>query len=64
MLSEHYLTVRRSICSILILFIYGSEIFAKNCEDICGKGEEPSPDLTDQDELSQCIKPQELKSTK
>ena len=55
---------RLSICFILIWGIFGPTILAKNCADVCGKEEEPSSNITDHNELSQCIEVKKVENTK
>ena len=49
-------TSRYSINFLLILFILGPTVLAKNCADVCGREDEPNSDIFYHDELSQCMK--------
>ena len=46
---------RYSIHFLLIWFILGPTVLAKNCADVCGIEDEPSPDISNHNELSQCM---------
>ena len=64
MLNEYYHKSRLSIYFILVWVIFGPTVLAKNCADICGKEEEPSSNITNHNELSQCMEEEEVKNTK
>ena len=63
---------RNSIYFILIWFIFVPTILAKNCADVCGKGDEPHSgkedeprsDTSNRTELSQCEEEEGIKITK
>ena len=55
MISKHF---------IVLSLILGSSSYAKNCDDICGKEDEPSSDLTNRNALSQCTEEEDIKSTR
>ena len=55
MISPHFLVV---------LLILGSSSYAKKCEDICGKEEEPTSILTNRNRLTECTEEDDLKTTR
>ena len=44
--------------------IFVPTIIAKNCADICGIEDEPRSDISNHNELSQCMEEEKLKNTK
>ena len=55
---------RLSIYFILIWVIFVPTILAKNCADVCGIEDEPRSDISNHNELSQCMEKEEVKNTK
>ena len=46
---------RYSIYFLLIWFILGPTVLAKNCADVCGIDDEPSSDIFYHNDPSQCM---------
>ena len=58
------ITIVRSTLFVLTFLVLHSSISAKDCADICGKVKEPSPSVTNHNELSQCKEEETLASTR
>ena len=64
MLETINITIVRSTLFVLTFLVFHSSISAKDCSDICGKVKEPSPSVTNHNELSQCEEEKTLASTR